>query len=93
MATDVTSYQLVLSAEERRELELTAESCGVSLEEAVRLGFRFGLPLAREVMAQGRVTMVDPLPEVEWERIYTRKEDDDGYALPELISAQTFPHG
>ena len=93
MASEVTYYQLALSAEERLEVELTAEVCGVSVTEAMRLGLGFGLAKAREALARekGRVTMVDPLPESEWERIYSRKEDDEGYALPELITTQVFP--
>ena len=71
-------YPLPMDDELSSLVRQAAKISGLSLAEVMRQSIKVGLPQVTEALAvkAGRLTLVEPIPDEEWERIYAKPDDD-----------------
>ena len=84
-------YPLRLPSQDEGPLTQVATASGQSINTVLVLCVRKGLPLVREILCpnQGRVTVVDPLPESVLERIYENSDELEGVTSEQLQNFQS----
>lgn len=72
-----------------RQVRQAARLSGLSLAEMMRQSIKAGLPKVTEALAvkAGRLTLVEPVPDEVWERIYA-KPDDDAEVIRDAMAKQ-----
>lgn len=78
MKTEV--YPLAVPVDLYKQMRKAAKETGLSIADIMRQSLRAGFPRICEQLGTGRITNVEPLPDKVAQRLYSRREDDEGFA-------------